>query len=118
MKKQTIIRLFALAIMSVFAISAVSFAKDKTSEPCNEAKIKTSAFSFMCQNKIESSLKKIDGVFSAQLNLEDKTVTVVYNPAKTNGTKLQQKIEDLGYNASLITDKASLNDKSDNESKQ
>lgn len=117
MKKTMIIRLFALALMSLFAISA-GYAKDTAKEPCNEAKIKTSAFSFMCQNKIESNLKKIEGVNDAQMNLEDKVVTVKYNPAKTSAAKLQQTIDDLGYATSLITDKAALDEEPKNESMQ
>lgn len=95
----------AIAIIVVFAAGNQSFSQDN--KQTKEVKIKTSAFSFMCQNKIESELKKTDGVEEAVLALDTKIITIKYVSEKITPEKLRQKIEDLGYVAEIIEDSKS-----------
>lgn len=90
----------AFAIIALFTAGNQGFSQEN--EKTKEVKIKTSAFSFMCQNKIESALKKADGVTEAVLTLENKVVTISYHPEKTSPEKLRKIIEDLGYAAEIV----------------
>jgi Cu+-exporting ATPase len=58
----------------------------------------------VCAIRIEKGLKKMEGVQEAAVNLALEKSTVVFDPAKTNLTAIQQKIESLGYG--VVTDKA------------
>jgi len=50
-----------------------------------------------CQAKIQSGLGKTEGVEKAVADLATKTVTITYDPSKTNKDKLVKAIETLGY---------------------
>ena len=41
------------------------------------------------------------GVKALEVNLEKKTVTITYDPAKTNEATLKKAVEKLGYTCSL-----------------
>lgn len=61
--------------------------------------IQTSAICEMCQYAIEKDLAFEKGVKSADLNLETKVVTVVYNPKKTDPQTIRTRITKVGYHA-------------------
>ena len=87
-------------LVAVFVFSSLtSTAKE---QPSKEVQIKTSAFSEMCKNKIESVLKDQKGVTDAYLSMEDKIVTITYNPELIQTEEIQKSIKDLGYDADLI----------------
>jgi copper chaperone CopZ len=50
-----------------------------------------------CQAKIEKGLNKTKGVDKVVVDLASKTVTITYNPDKTNKDKLVKAVEDIGY---------------------
>ncbi|MDM7935162.1 MAG: heavy-metal-associated domain-containing protein [Methanothrix sp.] len=50
-----------------------------------------------CQAAVETALRSLDGVFSAEVDLEAKTARVSYDPAKLARTDLQEAIEKAGY---------------------
>jgi periplasmic mercuric ion binding protein len=50
-----------------------------------------------CQAKIQTGLNKTDGVEKAVADLATKTVTITFDPSKTNKDKLVKAIETLGY---------------------
>ena len=52
-----------------------------------------------CPKVIKLSLLEIDGVQSAEASLEDKSVTVFFDSAKTNTPLLVKAIEEIGYTA-------------------
>lgn len=87
--------IFCLALLAFGATSFAQTKKEKTAE----VKIKTSAICAMCKNAIEKDLAFEKGVESSDLNLEDKVVTVVYNPSKTNVEKIKAAIVKVGYDA-------------------
>jgi cation transport ATPase len=65
----------------------------------NQVQIKTSAICEMCKETLEYDLAFEKGVKEAVLNLDDKVMTIVYNPKKTDATKLRQRITKVGYHA-------------------
>ena len=86
-----------VAAMLVFSLAfSISFAKEK-----EELKIKTSAYSWMCKNKIETKLNKMDGVDDCELDLATKTLTIKFDIAKITQDNIVKEIEDLGYDAEI-----------------
>jgi periplasmic mercuric ion binding protein len=86
----------AIAFLAIFLSANVAmFAKNEV----QEVKIKTSAMCADCKAKIERSLHQTKGVQEAELNLDDKFVTIKYNPAKTSPDKLRKVIAKGGYDA-------------------
>ncbi len=67
-----------------------------------EVKFKTSAKCGMCKKRIERDLGVTKGVSSANLDLQTKEVTVVYNPKKTSPEKLKKAISMIGYDADEV----------------
>lgn len=80
--------------MFILAIN-ILFANDNF----KKVEIKTSAVCEMCKDRIEKSLKEIDGVVSADLNLTNKVVTVEFDLTKTDSDKIKEKISETGYDA-------------------
>ena len=54
-----------------------------------------------CAEKVRENISFEKGVLGLDVKLEDKTVRVVYNPAKTNPEKLAKAINKLGYTAEV-----------------
>lgn len=65
-------------------------------------KIKTSAICEMCKTTIETKLAFSQGVIESILNLEDKVVTVVYNPRRTSVRSIKKSISEAGYDADEV----------------
>lgn len=67
-------------------------------------KIKTSAICEMCKERIEKKLAFTKGVTDVNLDVDskDKVVTVIFNPKKTNITKLRKVITEVGYDADEV----------------
>jgi copper chaperone CopZ len=93
MKTKTII-----ALLSLLFIIAKTGVAQKT-EKYIEVKIKTSAVCDMCKTAIENSLVFSKGVKKADLNVETKIVTVVYNSDKTTVDAIKKTINNTGYDA-------------------
>jgi copper chaperone CopZ len=88
---------FISAAMLAFAlVFSVSFAGEK-----GKTEIKTSAYSWMCKNNIETSISKLDGVEDCELDLTTRTLTVKYDTSKLNKVRIKTTIEDLGYDAEI-----------------
>ena len=81
-----------IIVIALFAISNLSAQSDT-------AKIKTSAQCEKCKATIEHQLNFEKGVKSADLNVETKEVTIIFNPAKTDINKLRKSIILVGYDA-------------------
>lgn len=92
-------KVLAIALIFVgFSFSSNAEVNSKS----DEIKFKTSAKCGMCKKRIERDLGLTKGVEKATLNLDDKTVTVVYNANKTNPAKLKTKISKIGYDADEV----------------
>jgi Cu+-exporting ATPase len=68
-----------------------------------------------CVARIEKTLKKVDGVNSAVVNLATEKVTFSYDENATNLTKLAAVVEDAGYKLITPIPASSKTDTSDNE---
>ena len=65
-------------------------------------KIKTSAVCEICKVTIGKKLDFTKGVIESNLNLEDKVVTVVYNPRRTDVQSIKKSISEAGYDADEV----------------
>lgn len=73
-------------------------------------KIKTSAICEMCKATIEKKLAFTKGVTESNLHLDDKVVTVIYNPKKTDVQNIKKSISEAGYDADeVIADEKGYN---------
>ena len=73
--------------------------------------IKTSAICEMCQYALEKDLAFEKGVKEATLNLDDKVMTVLYNPKKTDAQTIRKRITMVGYHADTLARNAIAYDK-------
>lgn len=64
--------------------------------------IKTSAICEMCQHTLEKDLAFEKGVKEATLNLDDKVMSIIYNPKKTDAQTLRERITKVGYHADTL----------------
>jgi copper chaperone CopZ len=84
-----------------FTLCLVSGAQEKKEKAKKEKNEKvTFTVDMYCENckaKIEKNISWEKGVKDLTVNLEKKTVTIVYNPQKTTEKKLKKAIEKLGY---------------------
>lgn len=86
-------------IISIFAILSIP---SKAQDSDGKALIKTSAICEMCKEAIEYELTYTKGIKFAELNLENKVVTVEFNPKKTNLDIIRKQITLIGYNADSL----------------
>ena len=80
------------------------FAQERPVKVSNGFKIaiQTSAICSMCQYTLEKDMAFEKGVKEATLNLDDKVMTIIYNPKKTDVHTLQQRITKVGYHADTL----------------
>ncbi|XP_069737689.1 copper-transporting ATPase 2 isoform X2 [Phaenicophaeus curvirostris] len=57
-----------------------------------------------CVQSIEGTISQRQGVQHIEVSLAGRTGTVHYDPAVTNGEELRAAIEDMGFDASVLTD--------------
>lgn len=107
MKQIVILILSALLLASPIAIAAnssiVSTLQDKKFK--KEKKTVTYNVSMHCENcvaKITDNVSFVKGVEDLKVSLDEKTVTITYDPAKTDEATLQKAIEKLGYTAEKV----------------
>ncbi|KFQ73460.1 Copper-transporting ATPase 2, partial [Phaethon lepturus] len=57
-----------------------------------------------CVQSIEETISQRQGVQCVAVSLGDRTGTIRYDPAVTNGEELRAAIEDMGFDASVLTE--------------
>ncbi|KFP19169.1 Copper-transporting ATPase 2, partial [Egretta garzetta] len=57
-----------------------------------------------CVQSIEGTISQRQGVQCIAVSLTDRTGTIHYDPAVTNGEELRAAIEDMGFDASVLTE--------------
>lgn len=97
-------KLLLIAASVLLSLSLCMGAKPKKVE--RRAVYETSIDCAHCVRKVTENVSFEKGVEDLQVKLDDKTVTIVYNPAKTDTLKLRKAITGLGYKARLLEDKA------------
>ncbi len=50
-----------------------------------------------CKKAVEGALSKLDGVASAEVDLNEKNVTVQFDSSKVTEEQLKSEIDDQGY---------------------
>lgn len=85
-------------------LSIITFAQKTPVEVADGYKIeiKTSAICEMCKETLEYDLAFEKGVKEAVLNLDDKVLSITYNPKRTDPDKLRERITKVGYHADWI----------------
>ena len=87
-------------MLAVGGFALTSTAQVKASQT---AKIKTPTIGCDdCKNRIETYLKRYDGVTSVQVNWHQKTTTVKYLVDRTNIEEIKTAISNCGYDADDI----------------
>lgn len=82
------------------AITAVSLSASAQTKTSLTAKINTPTVQCdMCKERIESYLKRYDGVLSVNVNVKKKETTVKYLTDRTNIENLKTAIANAGYDA-------------------
>ena len=56
----------------------------------------------MCEKKIKSNLRYEKGVSAIDVSLDENTITITYNPDKTDDEKLLKAFEKIGFNAFVV----------------
>jgi periplasmic mercuric ion binding protein len=89
-------KIIAFTILFV-SISFTGFAQEK--KKTEEISIKTSAVCGMCKSSIEKAMAYEKGVKKSSLDVKSQTLTVVFDPRKTNAGKIKKAISETGYDA-------------------
>lgn len=95
--------LFLTALTSLVLLGNSFASAPNRDDKEKEVKIKTSAICGMCKARIERNLAFEKGVKEADLDVKSKVVTIKYNPAKTDISKLKANISKTGYDAEEVT---------------
>lgn len=98
-------------LMTVIVLSANAFVLDVQVDQKEKKKKKTEEVTFQvnmhcqnCQSKIEKNIPWEKGVKDLAVDLEAKTVKIVYDPKKTNEDKLKEAFEKLDFTCEKITE--------------
>lgn len=92
-------RLFVIAIALTFTVFAKAQAYNyKLDGPVTVIKtFKVNGVCGMCKHRIENSVKKLNGIWSADWSEDSKTLQVKYNRVKVNPEKIQQQVASAGH---------------------
>jgi len=92
---------FLFSLLSVVAISTAASAQTKA---VNTVKVSTPTIQCeMCKNKIETYLKRYDGVSTVNVNVKRKEVTVKYVTDRINDEEIKAAIANAGYDAAEVS---------------
>ena len=87
------------AAVSTYSETVPSSVQDKKVKKTETVTFKVSMHCKNCVTKITDNISFVKGVEDLKVSLDQKTVTITYNPAKTDEATLQKAIEKLGYSA-------------------
>lgn len=107
MKKMIIL---AIAAMMAFAAAPAASAMSEMSSSSSawgKKETKTVVFSANihcnnCKKKVMENLSFEKGVIALEVSVEKRTVTVTYDPAKTDEAKLAAALKKLGFPAEVV----------------
>ena len=88
-----------IGMMMVMALMAmVAFAAEKTTEVFTL----DHQMSQHCEKKIKENLRFEKGISKIEVSLEDNTITITYDPQKTDTEKIIAGFKKIGFNASPL----------------
>jgi len=101
-------KIFMLSVLfltiSAFILNAQN-PKESKKQKIAEVTFNVNMHCKSCQEKIERNIPFEKGVKDLTVDLEHKTVKVIYDPRKTNEEKLKKAFENLNYTCEKIEDK-------------
>ncbi len=90
--------------LSLIAICGFAFSSMGQTKPVQTVKISTPTVQCeMCKKKIETYLKRYDGIATVNVNYKRKETTVKYLTDRTNEEEIKTAIANAGYDANEIT---------------
>ena len=90
-------------VLGILAVSGFAMTSSAQVKASMTAKIKTPTVGCDdCKNRIETYLKRYDGVTSIQVNWHQKITTVKYLTDRTNIEEIKAAISNCGYDADDI----------------
>lgn len=93
----------AFLILASLLLSAALLTSGKPVEK-RQATFVTSIDCKKCVEKVTENMSFEKGVEDLEVKLEDKTVKITYNTAKTDTLKLGSALRKLGYTAKVVKD--------------
>lgn len=93
-----------LTLIALLTLSLAAVAGSKPKTPMRQVKYETTIDCKNCVKKVTENVSFEKGVKDLKAELSDKTVTIVYNPDKTDTLKLANAIRKLGYKAKVLED--------------
>ena len=91
-------------LFSLFATMLIGFGASAQVKAVQTAKISTPTVQCnMCKNKIETYLKRYDGIHTINVNVKKKETTVKYITDRINEEEIKTAIANAGYDAAEIT---------------
>lgn len=90
MKKLLLICFLTITAQNVFA---------KSQTACFKVEGMTCA---ACTVTTKAAIKKLDGIENIDVSLDDKKAEVHFNDAKTNVDEIKNKIDSVGYKATIL----------------
>ena len=98
--------LLSPAVVNTHSETVPSSVQDKKVKKTETVTFKVSMHCKNCVSKITDNISFIKGVEDLKVSLDQKTVTITFNPAKTDEATLQKAIEKLGYTAEKVQEPA------------
>ena len=107
--KRILISLLAALLLAAPAALAVSAAAptvrlEKKAKKTVKVTYKVNIHCKNCVNKLTDKLSFLKGVEDLKISLDDKTVTITYNPAKTDESAFVKVIEKSGYSVEKLAE--------------
>lgn len=92
----------ALLIVIVWCYGCSSHSKEKADLAQTEVVKTPGVVCGSCQTTIESAVKKVEGVQEVKVDVEKKTTTVKFLPAKVDIRTIESTIAHAGYDANGV----------------
>jgi copper chaperone CopZ len=91
-------------LLSVLAITGFALSSVAQTKPMETVKIKTPTVQCeSCKNRIETYLKRYNGITSVNVNYKKKETTVKYVTDRINEEEIKAAIANAGYDANDVT---------------
>ena len=91
-------------VFSAIIVCLASFAASAQTKAIQTVKISTPTVQCdMCKSRIETYLKRIDGVMTVNVNVKHKETTVKYITDRTNEEVIKTAIANAGFDANEIS---------------
>lgn len=96
-----------IIVSAIVMLAAVSVCAAASKKKTAIVKYQSSIHCKSCADKVMNNIAFEKGVEDLEVSVKDQTITVEFNMAKTDTTKLSAAIKKLGYNAKVVEYKES-----------